>query len=99
MNMYIDYEKGKKLGNKLQDEAKVIEELLLKLNEIQEKLEGNLKDEIDNNYSKPLFSNIKMMNQFATFVDSTGHALSNISSAYTRVEKNGINREVLNNEE
>ena len=99
MNMYIDFEKGKVLGSKLQEEAKVIDELLNKLNEIQSKLENNVKDEIETNYSKPLFSNVKMMNQFSELVSSTGKTLSSISAAYTKVEKNGISKEVSDYEE
>ena len=96
MNMYIDYDKGKVLGSKLQEEAKVLNELLNKLSEIHEKLEENVKEEIEEQYGKPLFSNIDMMKEFNELVNSTGSALSNISSAYIKVEKSS---EVSKNEE
>ena len=96
MNMYIDYDKGKVLGSKLQEEAKVLNELLNKLSEIHEKLEENVKEEIEEQYGKPLFSNIDMMKEFNELVNSTGSALSNISTAYIKVEKSS---EVSKNEE
>lgn len=93
-NLYIDYEKGKVIGSKLQEEAEVLKQLLDKLYEINEKLESNVKDEIVEEYCKPLLANTKVIYKLSDLVLSTGKTLTNISAAYCQVEKNGINSEV-----
>lgn len=98
-NLYIDYDKCKVIGIKLQEESNSLKELLDKLYEINEKLEDNIKDEINEEYSKPLLSNTKVMYKLAELTSSTGKTLTNISSAYCLVENNGINSEVNSNEE
>ena len=92
-NLYLDYEEAKIVGSKLQEESDVLKQLLDKLYDINEKLEGSIKSEIMDEYSKPLLSNTKTMYKLAELTKVTGSALSNISSAYYSVEKNGINSE------
>jgi len=98
-NLYIDYDKSKVIGNKLQEEATVLKQLLDKLYEINEKLEDNVKDEILEEYSKPLLANTKVVYKLVDLASTTGCALTNISAAYCQVEKNGINSEVKSIEE
>ena len=98
-NMYIDYDKCKVIGSKLQEEAEVLKQLLDKLYEINEKLEDNIKPEILEEYCKPLISNTKVIYKLSELTQTTGKALTNISAAYCLVEKNGINSEVNTNEE
>lgn len=98
-NMYIDYDKSKVIGSKLQEEASVLKQLLDKLYEINEKLEDNVKDEILEEYCKSLLANTKVVYKLVELASSTGSTLTNISSAYCQVEKNGINSEVKSIEE
>ena len=60
-NLYIDYDKGKVIGSKLQEESEVLKQLLDKLYDINEKLESNVKDEIVEEYCKPLLANTKVI--------------------------------------
>ena len=98
-NLYIDYDKGKVIGSKLQEEAEVLKQLLDKLYEINEKLESNVKDEIVEEYCKPLLANTKVIYKLSDLTLATGKTLTNISSAYYQVEKNGMNSEVEISEE
>lgn len=81
-NLYIDYEQGVILGNKIYEKAKQINELLNKIDTIQNKLSNELNIKIDTNIQNELLTRIKVMNKLKDVVEETGLFLINVSNAY-----------------
>ena len=89
-NLYLDYEKGSTLGTKMRDDSKELNNLLNKFKELQEKLNGKIDSKIEEQYTKALLTNLKVMYKLSELIDVTGELISNVSSAYKKVEENGI---------
>lgn len=89
-NLYIDFEQGLILGNKIKNEANDLKQLLLKFNDIHEKLDNIMIEEEEKKKVKELISQIKIMNMLADSSLETGEFLTNVSKAYKNIsEVNG----------
>lgn len=88
-NLYIDYEKGLGLGKKICDESVKLNELLLKLENIQNKInENHTSDDI-----KKLNIDLRTIIKLSEIVGETGNFLINVSNAYMEVDKIHIQKE------
>ena len=85
-NLYIDYEKGKVIGNKIKEESLELKRLLDEFNQIQEKLKNSISNIASETYSKPIMSQLKIMYKLADLTEETSDLLINISNAYIDVE-------------
>lgn len=89
-NLYVDFEQGLILGNKIKNEANDLKQLLLKFNDIHEKLDNIMIEEEEKKKVKELISQIKIMNMLADSSLETGEFLTNVSKAYKNIsEVNG----------
>ncbi len=80
--MYIDYEQGHALGCQIQNKANTLKNLLLNVQQIQEKLQPILKESNDQNYLRAIDSSVKVMEKLTDTVNATGELLVNVSDAY-----------------
>ena len=85
-NLYIDYENGKALGNKIKDESQELKKLLSELNDVQDKLKKYIDLVALETYAKPLTTKTKIMNKLVDLTSETSNLLINISDAYLKVE-------------
>lgn len=86
-NLYIDYEKGKTLGNKIKDESQELKKLLSELTDVQDKLKGYIDLVALETYAKPLSTKTKVIYKLVDLTSETSNLLINISDAYLKVEK------------
>lgn len=92
-NLYIDFEQGLILGNKIKSEANDLKELLIKFEEIQKKLDTIMTEEEEEKKKiKEIISQTRIVNMLADSSLETGDFLINVSNAYKKVS------EVNNNE-
>ena len=85
-NLYIDYEKGKILGNKIKEESTELKKLLDELSTIENKLKNSVDLVVLETYAKPLLSQTKLMYKFVDLTTETSNLLISISDAYIDVE-------------
>ncbi len=91
-NLYIDYEQGLILGNKIKSEANDFKELMTRFEEIQQKLDTIMTDDNEKKKLKEMVSQTRIMNMLADSSLETGEFLINVSNAYKNVSE-GINNE------
>lgn len=84
-NLYIDYEQGYILGNKIQEEAKVLNSLINRIKDIQLRIN----EKVNNEFSKELEVKTEIISKLSDVVEETGDFLVNVSNAYILTEKSG----------
>lgn len=86
-NLYIDFEQGLILGNKIKSEANDLKELLEKFGKIQEKLDIIMTEEDEKKKIKEIISQTRIVNMLADTSLETGEFLINVSNAYKNVSE------------
>lgn len=82
-NLYIDYEQGIVLGNKIRGEASELKTLLDNMREIEDRLNSLMESDEEKKYLSEINSQTKIMNMLADAVEETGTFLVNVSNAYS----------------
>ena len=91
-NLYIDYEQGILLGNKLKEESSELKNLLLKFSSMQEKLKYILNGDNDYEVYKNLTTQTQVVDKLLDLISETSNFLINVSDAYKELEYTNENK-------